>query len=440
MKCSNFTKTVLVLPWVVSALLGLKASAQPAIAATNQTPVSVETLVNEAIQKNPELKFYEAEIAAARAGRRTAGQFANPELSGSVGQKTVNNAGLRAEGLAWSVSLMQPFEWPGRMGLRKAIANRDIELAELGYERFKAALVARVRAAAHTYFGAQSKASVAQEVASRLRELREVMVQRDPAGLTPLLETRVVEATELAMQRKATEAVLTSKTALLELNLLRGVPAGETVLVEEPRFNFATPPATDTLVATALTNNFEIRLRAAELVQQGFRVRLARNERYERFSVGPMISEERAGDRERVVAVGVSIPVPLWNRNTGNIEAAKARQAQAETSFFVTQREIERKVLEASLRYETKVQEIGKWRPDTVQHFREAAELADRHYRLGAVPVSTYIELQNQYLEAVEGVLNTQREAIEAAGEIEVLTGLSVPLSIRPLTTEVEGK
>lgn len=414
---------------MVAALVGASAYGQDSASSTNspkESFVAVDALVAEALQKNPESKFYEAEIAAARAGRRTAGQFPNPELSGSFGQKSVRSADLRAEGLAWSVSLMQPFEWPGRIGLRKAIANRDIELAELGYARFKTALAARVRAAAHTYFGAQSKAAVAHGVASRLRELREVLVQRDPAGLAPLLETRVIEATELAMHRKATEAVLASKTALLELNLLRGVPHADPISIEEPRINFGAPPPSDILVAHALTNNFEIRSRVVELAQQGFRVRLAKNERFDRFSVGPMISEERAGDRERVIA---SIPVPLWNRNSGNIEAAKARQAQAETSLFVTQREIERKVLEAALRYETKVGEIGKWRPDTVQHFREAAELADRHYRLGAVPVATYLELQNQYLDAVEGILDTQREAIEAAGEIELLTGVAVPLS-----------
>src|SRR5204862_8307968 len=99
---------------------------------TNSTPatpsLSLGALVAEALEKNPELKFYEAELAAARAGRKTAGLLANPELSGSVGGKTVRGGGVSAEGIAWSVSVLQPFEWPGRIGLRKAIANRDVEL------------------------------------------------------------------------------------------------------------------------------------------------------------------------------------------------------------------------------------------------------------------------------------------------------------------------
>jgi cobalt-zinc-cadmium efflux system outer membrane protein len=104
----------------------------------------------------------------------------------------------------------------------------------------------------------------------------------------------------------------------------------------------------------------------------------------------------------------------------------------------VTQREVERKVIEAALTYETKLREMAKWRPDAVEHFREAAELADRHYRLGAVQVSVYVELQKQYLEAVESLLDTKKEALEAAQNLELLTGLTLPLS--STTTKEEQK
>jgi hypothetical protein len=59
---------------------------------------------------------------------------------------------------------------------------------------------------------------------------------------------------------------------------------------------------------------------------------------------------------------------------------------QAEVSLNLLEREIQRKVVEAALMYESKLREIAKWRPDSVEHFRDAAELADRHYGLGAVP------------------------------------------------------
>lgn len=397
------------------------------LSATNTA--TLDALVAETLARNPELKFYEAEIFAAKGGRKTAGLLANPELSGGVGNKTIRGGGVSAEGVAWSASLMQPFEWPGRLGLRKAIANRDVELAELGYARFKIALAGRVRMLAYGLFAAQEKAAAAREVAERFKALREVLVQRDAAGLTPLLETRVIEATELTMQRKASDATLAMQSALLEINQLRGVSSETRLSVSQTHLAFRPAESMATLTTLAHTNNFELRLRAVELAQQGFRVDLAKNERFPSISVGPTISEENAGDRERIIGVGVSFPLPLWNRNKGSIETAVARQTQAEVSLNITAREIERKVLEAALIYETKVREIAKWRPDSVEHFREAAEVADRHYRLGAVPISTYVELQKQYLEAVESLLDTKKEALEAAQNLELLTGLTPSLA-----------
>lgn len=421
------------LPLLTAALLSttiLATSAQETNPAPSNTVLSVDELIVETLAKNPELKFYEAEIAAAKAGRKTAGTWANPEASGSVGQKRLSSPGLSNEGIAWSVSVVQPLEWPGRIGLRKAIANHDIELAELGYDRFQAALTGRIRALAFDLFAAQEKAAAANEVAERFKALREVLLQRDPAGLTPLLETRVIEATELNAQRKASAAQLTTQAALLELNQLRGCTPDTQLVVEQTQLSFRPPEERQTLLARAHTNNFELRLRAVELAQQGFRVKLAKNERYPALSVGPEYSEEKVGnDREQIIGVSASLPLPLWNRNSGNIESAKARQAQAEVSLQVTEREIQRQVLAAALTYETKLREMAKWRPDSMQHFKEAAALADRHYRLGAVPISTYVELQQQYLEAVESLLDTKREALEAAAQLELLTGLPLPLA-----------
>ncbi len=128
------------------------------------------------------------------------------------------------------------------------------------------------------------------------------------------------------------------------------------------------------------------------------------------------------------MGVGISLPLPLWNRNTGTIEAARARQSQAETSLYVTQREVERRVFDAAMVYQAKLAEMGNWRPDSVDHFKEAADMADRHYRLGAVSLTTYVELQKQYLDAVEGLLSTRQEALDAAGQLQELTGLVDPL------------
>ena len=390
--------------------------------------VTLESLVAESLADNPELHFYQAEITAAQAARQTAALLPPPEVSGSVGQKRSQDpiGRLTGEGVAWSVGVSQTFEWPGRLGLRKTIANGDLVLARLGLDRFRTALAARVRGQALALTGAAEKARVAREVADRFRALRDVLVQRDPAGITPQLEIRILEATELSLRRRASEAELAEQGARLELNQLLGRPVDSALSVATAGPVLPPSRSLAEFLAAAQTNSFDLRLRAAELEQQGFRVALAKNERWPAFTVGPQISVENSDGRDRILGVGVSFPLPLWRNNTAHIESARARQLQAETLLRVAQREVERRVTAAARAYGTKLAEMANWRADSVRQFAESAELADRHYRLGALPATVYVELQKQYLDAVEALLDTRREAVAAAAELEELTGLNL--------------
>lgn len=402
----------------------------PALPAQTATPRRVDELVADIVGRHPELAFYTAELDAARAARSAAGTRENPSLSVEIGRKRVTDAtgALAGEGAAWSVSLAQPFEWPGRLALRKAIANRDVALAELGLARFRVALAQRARTLAHSLHAAQERAAATADVAARYRALREVFLARDPAGITPLLETRVIEAQELSLQRRATDAQLALRAAQIELNQLLGVPPEAPIAIADEPLHFADAPAVDALLSAARENNFEFRAAKLELEQQGYAVSLARHERRPSFTVSPYFSTERAGDRERTIGIGVSLPLPVTGRAQAGVAAAEARRRQAESAVLTAQRTMEREVLLAAQRYAAKVAEVAAWSPDATKKFREAAELADRHYRLGAVPISTYVELQNSYLEAIDALCQTEQDALEAAGALELLAGIESPV------------
>ncbi len=404
------------------------ACATDALPAGSNAPpntLTVDAVVEEVVRQNPELDFYRAEIAAATAGRRTAAQWNNPELSADLGSKRVWERGGSAlgDGAAWSVSMAQTFEYPGRIALRKAIANRQVELAELGLAQFQALLSARARTQAQMALAAQQKADAAHEVAQRFRSLLDVLVQRDPAGVTPLLDQRIVEATFVTLQRRAAQAARERRGALLELNQLRGAPAGAPLRLTGSLEVPTNAPALSALLDAAATNSFDLRMRQAELAQQGFQVQLVRNERYPKVTLAPFYASEKANDEQRIVGMGVTLPLPLWNQNRGNIEAARAREQQAEASLRATQRDVERRVTDHAMALETQLGEIAQWRPDAQVQFREAAELADRHFRLGAVPVTIYVEMQLKYLDALEALLATRHETLEHRQQLEVLIG-----------------
>ena len=414
----------------LAAVIFLLASPWFAVAAEQETSlpsISIEVLTTEVLASNPEFNFYRAEIAAANAGVRVAGAPNNPELSLQAGHKrTRDSAGVLAgEGTAWSVSLSQTFEWPGRLALRKAIANRDVALAELGLARFQVALIARAHTLAFGLLAAQDKAAAAAEVAERFRALKETFLARDHAGLTPLLDTRVIEAQELTLQRRATEARLGAQAALTELNQLRGVPLLTPVQISGTKLVFHAAPSLDDLLAAARDNHFEFRTKKIELEQQGFAVQLARNDRYPAFTVSPYMSRESSDSRDTIVGLGVSVPLPLGSRGRSGVDVAEAKRRQAEAAVLVAQRAMEREVVAAAQEFAAKREESEHWSPESVIKFREAAELADRHYRLGAVPLATYVGLQTAYLDAVDALLDTKREALDAGLRVQLLTGLN---------------
>ena len=394
------------------------------IAPNYTTPAA---LVRQALANNPELKFFAAEIAAAKGTLKTAGTIRNPELNTTAGYKNArdNFGGPSGEGAAWSVSVNQTFEYPGRIALRKAIAKGDVNLAELHFQQFRLTLAARVRTLAYSISIAEERSMAAHEVADRFQGLSDVLAQRPPAGVTPLLETRIIDANMLNFRRQEREAALVAKTAVAELNQLCGRPADATLQVSTGELNLL-QMSLRTLVDAARANAFDIRIRQRELAQQGFKVALARNERFPAIAVGPYYSQENAVEKEQQAGIGISLPLPLWDRNVGNIQTSTARQEQAQASLLATQREVERRVTQSAATVEAKREEIDKWQADTVAKFREAAELADRNYRLGAVALPVYVETQKQYLEIVGALQEMKKDALQAAQELEILTGLKL--------------
>ncbi|NLH73891.1 MAG: TolC family protein [Verrucomicrobia bacterium] len=401
------------------------AAANDSHAAPDPDTFSIDGLVAEVVRKNPELDFYRAEIAVAKAGRRTAREWKNPELTASLGSKRVWDRGGPAlgDGAAWSVSVSQVIEWPGRIALRKAIANQQVELAQIGLGQFEAVIAARAKTLGFAALAASEKADATREVAERFKSLLAVLVQRDPAGITPLLDQRIIEANAIALHRRVTQAEQELQTAILELNQLRGSPASAPLKVVGNLGPPNSPPPLDVLLAVAFTNNFDLRIRRAELAQQGFRVDLARHERKPAVTIAPFYSEERANDEQRIFGVELSVPLPVWNRNEGAIETAQARLEQAEASWRAAQRVVEREVANHALALRTQLEEMASWRQDAQTEFRDAAALADRHYRLGAVPVTTYVEMQMKYLDALEALLATRLEAHEHSQQLELLVG-----------------
>ena len=242
---------------------------------------SLDGLVAEALAGNPEIKVFSAEIVAAKGERRTAGEWQNPEASTETGAKIVRDyhGNTLGDGIIWTLGATQTFEYPGRVTLRKAIANHQVALAELGLEGFRTALAARVRAAAFRATLGKAKASAADEIAKRFDELATVLSQRPAAGVAQQADVRIIGASAIALKRRPLEAQREVHSAIYELNQLRGARVDSPLALPNIDLALRPLPSVATLLATARERNYDVRMRVLELEQQGYKVRLALNER-----------------------------------------------------------------------------------------------------------------------------------------------------------------
>lgn len=393
------------------------------LAARDSTAVSSSDLVAEALQKNPEVRFYEAEIDAARGGRQTAGQLANPELSTEFGGMSLAQ---QKEGLVWRASILQVFDFPGRMSLRKAIADRDITLAELGLQQFKSQLANEVRARAGDVILLKRKEDAARSVRERLESLIEVLVQRDTGSVSALLERRILEATLLTSDRTLTDASKQVREAIATLAVLCGRGPDQPIQLSGVFTSFPTVPHLESLKQQAAQSNFDLQQKRLNVAKQGLKIDLSKSDRWGNITFGPYMAGQHAGGTQIEGGFVVSIPLPLWNKNKGNIAAEEARTQQAEALLLATLRDLERDLAVARSAYLSELDALYRWRPESEKQFSDAAAEADRHYRLGAVPAATYVEMQRGYLDAMDSLIESRRNAWKHRMEIERLTGTAL--------------
>jgi cobalt-zinc-cadmium efflux system outer membrane protein len=390
---------------------------------TNAPTANVDELVRLALSENPEIRFYEAQIEAAKAGVRLAGQWENPELDLQAGHKRAWSGTAYQNGHALYATLSQRIEFPKRIELRKSIANGDVRLATLGLEKFRATIRNRIRAAVLRHQFANERAETAREVAGRAGELLEVLVQRDPAGVAPLLEKRVIEALLVSLRAQVRGFEQEARRQRTELNYLVQAPLDAAVDLAAMDPVLAAVGSAEELMGIAETNSFDLLFHVAELEQQGFRVKLEKHVRWPDVTLAPFFGRETGGGPQNIIGLGITLPLPIWNRNEPSIDAAKARERQLAASFRVTLRQLHRDIVQHAGGYDGALNQLKEWRPDAISEFRKAAELGDRHYRLGAIEVSTYLELQSQYLNAIGTLLDLRAEAFENLLELELLTG-----------------
>ncbi len=360
-------------------------------------------------------------------GERTqAGLWKNPEVSAQYGERRIKNreGALQNQGFTREISITQTFEFPGKGSLRKAIANQNIEIAELGLEQFKRVLQGRVKSLAIEYGVNSANAESADEIAERSGGLIKLLHERPYAGTPQLLELRAIEGSLIELKKSAKEFIQARDEASANLHLLLGLPSNQPLKIEVPLEAPHLPLSDSTsLILTALSHNTSLLIRTRELEKAVKEVTSARWEVAPDFKVGPFFSQDRAGDVEQNFGATLSVTLPLWDWNQGNIASAQARRTQADSLLLEARRQVEGEVLRRKRSYDLHQKLLQEISSSSIQQLRDASDLADRQYRTGGIGIQLFLEMQRQYLSSMKIQGETLSEVWKNWLDLDLLTG-----------------
>jgi cobalt-zinc-cadmium efflux system outer membrane protein len=407
------------------------------VAARGQTPaaareLTIDEVVARAVADNPELRAARAEVDAAVGRLRQAGLRPNPELD-LGGQKALgpdNNL---------TVAVRLPLDLNDRKGGRVAVAEQELVLKRTQLADRERRLRAEVRMKAGELLAARRNLEIADELLDANRRAFKIVSNRVREGATPAIDEnlQLVEVNRLDASRQ----VLASRVevATLQLKLLAGMAADAPLSVHGDLTTSA--PALDRVAAVrrALVSRPDLAAARADVAMAQALIRKEQAEgRWDAsVSVGYMRQEMGFGlngltssgqtrpiqDVFHYFGGGVTVMLPVRNRNQGNIAAAEggARAAERRVEFAVLTVQQEVEAAFAQLEAATRSQEIyGRGVREVA---RRNLEVVRQSYELGRGSLLDVIAEQRRFIEVETGYTDVLKQVYDAAVEIERAVG-----------------
>ncbi|MCI0489296.1 MAG: TolC family protein [Blastocatellia bacterium] len=383
--------------------------------------VSSDDLIRRALAANADLIATRLDIERARARLRQAGLRPNPAIDfEQTTGKFTGSAGERETSIGFAL----PLELFGKRNRRIELARIELEAAEAEVADRERRLAAEVRA---TYADALSAIRELQitgqlgDIDTQTARIVEVRVTEGDAAPLELSLIRA-EVDRVRARRELVEGRL--QAALLRLKNLAGIPLNEPLRLRE---EFSTPslpaPAASMqeAVATALSARPDLRL--VRLIEEaaGAGLRLAQAEArpditaFTKYSFGHSLFDDTPigvlRDKDRLVSFGVSISIPLFNRNQGAQAEAEAAILQAKRRRQFLEQLIRAEVESAYKRYESARAAISIFEQGVIARSIQNVNTIREAYRLGAFRVTELLTEQRRFLDS-------QREFTEALAEL----------------------
>lgn len=394
-------------------------SAIPAVPTGVPTPsvpdkLTLDATIRRAFQSNPGLRAAGRDLEIAAGQRMQAGAIPNPELS-------YLSEGVREEERTTTVQINQAIELGGKRGARIALAERERDIAYADLVSYRSSLRADVVTAFFDVLTAQERLLLAQASQELSQKVTGAASRRVTAGkISPVEETRarVAEAsTKIELSQAANDLALAKRRLAATWGSSEPIPGP----VATPEMPLGAHPTTSELIS---------HLPAAPQVARARREidrhkALAEVERSRRFpdltvSLGSK-RDEQIGIRQTVV--GLAIPIPVFDRNQGNLISALRRTDKARDELLAVENNLAVELAQASLRLNAAASELAILRDEILPGAQSAYEAGTKGFEAGKFSFLDVLDAQRTLFQAKTQYVRALGESHRAAADIERLIG-----------------
>jgi cobalt-zinc-cadmium efflux system outer membrane protein len=413
-------------------LAGPVAAADVQRAAAGQT-LTIRQAIDEAIQHNLNLLAERSRLAVADAALVTARLRPNPVTSASAdhldllgtGFNEVNNGGPPEYALRVDV----PFERGNKREKRIAVASIERTIAETEFANAVRQLQMDVTLACIDVLAARATRALVADTLRTLEELSRVNRARLTAGAIPPVESTRSDVAMLQFRANAVRADLDLATATARLRTLLGRPVDDPVELSDVLSGPETSPVPELAHVQEVALGARPDLRALQLGRDRSIADLRLQEAIGRidYTVGAEYRrQDGVSGRSNSLGFFVSAPLPVWNRNQGEIARAGAQGDQAARQIDARRAEVTAEVQTAFHEFVTTRDLVAEMQRDLLQPATSARDIAAYTYRAGASSLLELLDAQRAFNDSMQSFLDAQAGLRRAAARLNAAVGTEV--------------
>ncbi|RYE24280.1 MAG: TolC family protein [Sphingobacteriales bacterium] len=386
------------------------------------------------LDKNLQLLAQHYDIEASKALIQQAKLWDNPVLN--TDQNVYSNKryfehGIDANGQPigqYYVQLEQLIKTAGKRGKEIKLAQTNAQISQLQFNDLLRNLRLELRSTFYQIVQLQNIQQLYIDQKVQLEKLRAGMDGQYKAGNVAMKDLLRVQALAISTQQEAVEndKALNDAEAQLKVLLQMGGSTYIKPIVAATDYSINIPAKNENeLVDLAKQNNDAYQLQQMQLIYQQQNLSLQKAMAVPDFTVGPNF-DKNSNYTANYVGMGISFPLPLLNRNQGNIKVARMQVKQGEANLSQAEVQLQNDLSSAYKKLQYTLQLSATDQDDFYTDYNKLYESVLQSYKQRQLSLIEFIDYFDAYKDIKQKQLQQQLNIQLAKEELNYITGTDV--------------